>query len=476
MVASQPLTREDTGSVRLAQMLGVVVATPVFLSFQGGIGLAPQFSEQFSGSVLPISAFLLPIIALRLGLWRAKFEKNSLLSGSLVLLLVSYTLSLLVGYLGGANISNGSSFGPALLAYLQSCFCAVGALLAWRICSKRSDDITSSELAFRFVEAASTTVALFALMYLGQTFISGEYVSSFGRMADRVGPFYNFKGKRFFPVFVAVSTIFHFAFLLQSSGESTSSRFLRYGLFVGSLYAVSASWSRTGLLVVAAGILLILVSAVRSGRRSVVVRSSVLTLLGALAFMLVIGMAAGASAQSGDRNAGSFERALALTQNYGTGGLNDSDSRRFERMYAGIEFGLLRPFGDGFTQRDQTESTRRQIVVAESGYLDVAVRGGPVAVLATLLVPIAVLRRRRSMSSFSFDPKLRTALFVRPVFIAVVFVGMFFLNLATEPYFGLFFWALIGFVAHSVKEAKSSLGGHRVSSVSGSAGSRPLVV
>jgi hypothetical protein len=136
--------------------------------------------------------------------------------------------------------------------------------------------------------------------------------------------------------------------------------------------------------------------------------------------------------------------------------LSGGDERRFERMYNGVQHGVLDVFGDRYRiHSEQYGASANQLLITENGYLDVAIRTGSMGFVVFLMLVFSsavVLKRelRRLLHSthvggrrFS-DLPIAVALYAG--FVGVFAVGNIFLNLATEPYVSPFFWCLLGIV------------------------------
>jgi hypothetical protein len=118
-------------------------------------------------------------------------------------------------------------------------------------------------------------------------------------------------------------------------------------------------------------------------------------------------------------------------------------------MLEGLELGLTQPLGDMFRMHSYYPFRSERILITENGYLDYAIRGGPVVLIMLLWLLVRTLVRSASLAVVKRgSPGMDRCRWVfKGMFAALtamILVGNFWLNMATEPYSSLFFWLCIG--------------------------------
>jgi hypothetical protein len=143
-----------------------------------------------------------------------------------------------------------------------------------------------------------------------------------------------------------------------------------------------------------------------------------------------------------------FNRIITTVQGFFAGHLRleEGDLTRFKRIVTGCAISVSTPFGGMFPLEKSGSSHR--VLITESGFLDIAARGGwiPAAALVALLVD-AVLNCRREAARAKQTSELRADYWYwRGLSVCVICLGFanLWINASTEPYFGPLFWFLIG--------------------------------
>ncbi len=428
---------------------GVLLAVPVFLQVgSGGIALAPSYGGGGAAlTVVPASALTIPGLLLLLLLagrgTRLRFFQEDLLVGLYVVLL---TASALLGLMMNQSPAIPGAAQLTVVRFGQALFPLAAYFLARLVVRPGPDGRASLEQLSAFVSGLSLAILLALLGYILQTGLGRASAFRFSVLADHIGPFYNYKMKRFFPSYVAIASIACLAYYLYATGRR-SRRLAALGAFMGAAVALMLMWSRTAMLMwlMGTGVLLAFAPFVRQEpvKRRVVAILLILT-LGTTSGVLLLYQLEAQSPRL-------VTTALVLLS--GSDEVGRGDVTRFERMREGTRVGLGRPLGE-MHRIHVAGAQGRDILESENGYLELAVRAGPVAMLAVLAVFLLATARglrlawHARLDTFSSAPAFLThrwaAFAFSSILLSVVLAGNVWLNLATEPYFAPLVWFLVG--------------------------------
>jgi hypothetical protein len=291
------------------------------------------------------------------------------------------------------------------------------------------------------VLGASLVVFVSLAGYILQTLADPSSAFRFAAIADRIGPLYNFKMKRFYPCYVALASMLALAHYLWSpAGCRRSSAWLLVA--VGAASTLLLMWSRTAmvLLIVASGA--VIVHTLVYGRR---VNRGRLLGAGAVVGALVVLVGPYLSSEG----ARAWRRLASTLETVSRGDrITDlGDVRRFERIADGIEVGFGAPLGGMFRIVRHPVSYRFDVLETESGYVDAAVTGGPLAF--AVVVGVLVMASVRAWGTASQaatvpDAHVSTVVGVAGAVTGALLVGNLWLNFLTEPYIAPFVWFCIG--------------------------------
>ncbi|WP_412564951.1 hypothetical protein [Thalassobius sp. MITS945101] len=407
---------------RAVLSVALILSLPVFFTVRGGFRLAPSYSAETIGTLLlPVSYLLiLPLTVLfllRAKTWALPKLRLPLLYATIMI--CSLLLGLLMGWVD-TNIAR------SVLRCVQTIYPVTAFVAAVFFFSRwRNDDDRALAIAL-FFKALCTCFTLYLLLYTLQTAISGP-TSRFSSLADHIGPFTNPKVKRFFPVLLAFAATYFIASAVKQRGLKRGLSLLIGGLLI---LGVSAYWSRTALLALAIGLWCVFFQ-IRG------IHSKYLAFSGTAALLVVAGLYL--STVDDGAFAGLSRTINTLLQVSGTGGeTNEGDTVRADRLAFAIQVTLSRPFGSSFELYQQYLFPIADIPIAESGFLDVSVRGGAPA-LAVIIAMI--LRAAHNLRRAHNQPGISNIL---PAFIGLVLASFTFLQLATEAYSSILFWFMLG--------------------------------
>lgn len=407
-------------------LAGALVVLPIFFVVQGGLQLAPRYTSETVGApIVTVTALLLPLVFL------LSAPRLGRLSPTAFLMLLGFVLAITAGLFRGVASPRVGSMGvaPLFMRYAQTLLPILAFPVAY--CATRQLGAAAKiDAARTFLLAVGWSTLVFALLYVLQRFDDNLY--RFSYLSDHIGPFFSPKAKRFFPMFMAVGAV---AFLGHAL-SGLSRRPLLYWAAFGILTAfVLMSWSRTAALALVAGV----------GVCVALRMHATLLVAGAMlgtAALVAVGFLVPWDAVTGT---GSFVRLTdTVTAAFGGGVSNPGDVVRFERLSNAVQHGLFTPFGDGFLARPQFGLPPASMLIAENGYLDIAVRGGFLAFAIFALIVLAPLRAvPETLALPERHPVRRAAL---PFYgsYATMLVGTGWLHLATDVYFGVFLWGFVG--------------------------------
>jgi hypothetical protein len=424
---------------------GILLTVPVFLAVGPGLRLAP--SAQGAGLaqlVLPFSAFALPPYFLYRWMRRGTASVPLIAEDILVLAYSALTaLSLLVGMIWGTAVHQTSGSMLAVARLSQTLFPLpayfLPRLVVGRSSQSRSGDGMLMAMAPMLV-ALMFTVSVALAGYVIETAAGHGGDFRYTLLADHIGPFYNFRMKRFFPAYLAIDALVAFAFYLFSSATRIL-RTLALGVTAFAAAGLTVTWSRSALLMGATGLAVLLGVAAAGRQKTTWHRLAVVAVLGLTVFPTVALVASPGQL----RSVGRLVETVSLLSN-GVESVEPGDINRIERMTTGVEVGLGQPLGDMFQLHKV--GAKPDVLETESGYLDIAIRGGPLALLLLLAVFLrgadSVARRTLSFVRERLAEPGSWATPAMAGILAVLLFGNTWLNLATEPYFSPFLWFSVG--------------------------------
>lgn len=415
-------------------LVGVCIALPVFFLFPT-LTLAPPFLELYAANLraVPVSLYLGPLLFYYcISRYLAIRPSVSNIDYTLIAYLGTLFLSLFVSSLIGSG-----SFNQASVLYFQTVY-PIGTYILGRAVAKNAEKTES------ILKGIVLTTFLFLVLYLVQTIVDGGSSFRMATITDHVGPLYNSKMKRFYSMFLLVAGGYFLSKAIFDSAASLLRVIARSSASALSFGAIFSLHSRSALL--SAFLIISVIGALTFLRfRAKEVRR--VTWFGAIFFICMFSVVAFV----GDSALRSYMR---LTDTFVGGveiaALGEADQTRFEifqnarsilsSSFFGIGFGMI-PIG-----QDN----------AESGYLDIAVRAGWLSFLSLLFFKLLIVYScfkgglRLVVSKFTLDAPLNHLLTILKVFvfsttlILVLFCNVF-INLNSEPYFGLCYWLLVGF-------------------------------
>lgn len=419
--------------------IGVCCALPIFFAISGtSIQLAPRniSSERLATNIpiLPLSQFLLPIF-LTIVVLTQRIKYIAICQPDLFAFgyFGVMTFSLLVG-----RIFFNEETRTTLMSFVL--YCQTILPVAWYAVGRSAipnNHLGVNERAhfyLAFLKAIAFTAFGCLLLFLIQTAISGGSDYRYSMISDHIGPFYNYKIKKFYsPLLVMASCIGLGVFLFQKQKPAVKCIYLGVAVLCGA--GTCMVWARTGIVTLIVGWFVLGVIAFYMARvnHAFLIRSCVIAVIVTAGIMTAV--------LSGSQSVARMADTLAnLSDN--SGELEGGDTRRFAAMWKGVEIGIFQPLGSMFqiVQRGIEDRT----FTTENGFLDLAVRGGPFAMAAFTFLAVYVV--------FLLFLQCKTRIEIDGGFLigamaglfAICFVGNFWLNLATEPYISAIMWACLG--------------------------------
>lgn len=412
-------------------LLGVVVSIPVFFQLVGfGIHLAPRNDSLFkiyNGQIIPLStlAFLYILFQGLRHLARMGWGKIST-SDTAVLVLAVLTFS---------SFLAGTFQQPILIE--RKFFFLVQTLLpfAWYFLAKWSVAIPGADPEARLaslLKSIAHTTLLFVLLYALQTLIDGGSSYRYSAISDHIGPFYNYKIKKFWAVSLVVAAMYYLS--VVSSGNKKGGAIAVVGLMACSV-TLALVWSRTGLLAYCVAVAAFCFAGL-AYRRIAVSAFLKVVLIATIAVAVLVAIV-------GFVNPLAFERWATTVQIFDEEDLLDSDYNRLQTMQQGIEVTFRSIFGGMFELVARADGLKPH--GSENGYLDLSVRAGPVALVAMLILGLrsCFISWRAGLSSHvRLFRNLWIACFASVVSIFFVFAPL--LTVLLEPYSSAVIWVLLG--------------------------------
>lgn len=421
----------STARHKAIPVVALLIVLPVFIvPAPDGVQLATPYSaDLIGGTILPLSLLAIPLLLL--------LSPPRRLPTAAVYALLLFVLSAALGLMLGLLTPDAEGTADQrLLRFAQTIAPTLYFILGYGLISPLPDAKIQNRAIAALLVWCALFVAAFTLLYALDAALTGT-PARFGQLSDTIGPFANPKMKRFFPMLMAVSAVVLVATLLPPPRHKpTANPWLAGPGVCVLLAALVQSWSRAALLAALAGLAIIVwKNGLARSRPALAVASLAAPLLIA-AMLLAPDLSFGPNALGR-----SIETLATLT---GASTLDSGDAVRLGRIAMAFEHGLFTPFGDGFRVRPQPNLDHGQMILAENGWLDLAVRSGLIGTLCVLFLvarPLpALVRAARAPLA---DP---TAPLLLAIWVAIYGVGFFFLHLATELYFATLFWLLLGMV------------------------------
>ena len=258
-------------------------------------------------------------------------------------------------------------------------------------------------------------IGIVNLLYLSQTILGFSPSTGFTRLVDYIGPFFNFKIKRFYPVIC--SAVFLGLIYFFSKERSQRVRLFYIILMLSSLSVVLSSWGRTSIVSLLASLFFAFIF---FRRYKNYVRNINYAVIG----VIVLGLIFNNFFNELYFGISRFSESLIMSI---TGNLTTGDDVRFDRMNEAFLKGILNPLGVLFSAEEMKTSP-------ENGYLDIALRCGVFGLVAFMFFLTSFLRKFKLPTSASDENNIH---FFR-VIIILFFISNIFLNIFTEPYLSIF--------------------------------------
>ncbi len=431
-------------SRRLPYVLGLALSAPIFIHIgPDGLSLGQSviFSERTPGVDLPISVFLIGPLLLYLLSFRwatISFSRYDAFVAAFVFVnLTSYLVGLVFYTSASDQLSISFFFFAQTLVPLLSYFAGRVVPRNYWDGGKTADQITFLE---RTVIAIMATLVVSAFLLVVQTTLTGD-TFKYGRMVDHIGPFTITKIKRYYPTLLSISVILLFGYVYFSKPHVNRAIILQI-IGLSAMLIVANMWSRAAIMTVIGGLIFLILAQIAFGHGRSKSQGVWLFVLGAT-FLTVLIPILVATEGSG------------LARLFTFAGF-EGDVRRASALIEAAKVGLLYPLGEMYQpvmnySLGGAEYDFRRIRVSENAYLDLAIRAGPLAVIAVSSLVLSTTYA--SLCAYSRATRMKgpdtvgvswlvPALSV--VLMAVFFVSNQFQQNFTEPYAAMFVWYLIG--------------------------------
>ena len=398
-----------------------LLTVPIFFTIFPSLGLAPPFNEAYKlKAILPISFLGLLFFG------SVKFKsilKN--ISVEITLLWACYSFSFVLGV---TFFDVNYSINSATLLFLKSCSLILFYLWGGFIFNRIERSQRASAFIFMW-RSITVLVSVYCLLYIVSTFYGG-FIGRFSGLAENIGPFFNFKIKRYFPTLVAITLPCALHFIIVS--KKLSPTFFWSCAFAVETIYLTFSWSRTALVVMAVGISVVIFSHRKNYFAMVCIFIFVFS-----ALFYFINM---------DIEILAFRRLLnTLNPNYEL----IADSIRLFRILQALELGLSTPFGLMFHTAAQDHLVGSEYdIISESGYLTTLIYGGIAALGIVVYMTIGYARVILAQKSVDNIVLIST-------FFSLAFIAPIFINIHSEPYLGSLFWFILG-ATKSLKTSNES--------------------
>lgn len=432
---------------RYGLIAAAVIIAPIFLDISGGgLALAPSYVDRAStaGNIVPISVVLVPTLGvLAVGAFALRRGgRVPAVRWEDAIVLVYATLHI-AACLWGLLVGRAQVPGSILLV-LQALYPIAAYLLARVLVETHRavclPPVIATGLQRGFLVGLAWVGGLALVGYLVQTAIDGFQGWRFGLIADHIGPFYNYKMKRYFSIYLAIisGTLVTYALLARTNWRRA------VAAIGGSLFGLTAilvTHSRT-----AVGTFLVVVMVGAAG--VVDAMSGRIRRRGAIAIAVAVALGATVAVNTPIEQARAVLRVeQTLAALAGEDRLDRGDVRRFEAWETGVTGSFAGFFGTAYEVRRRSGGAKR-VVNTESGYLDISARAGLPALLSALLILAVTGWRATENALWMREASLGDAVWVSwsisGTMVATLVVIVPFITSLGEPYLGPALWFTMG--------------------------------
>jgi len=421
------------------RLLGLLMLTsfvPIFIDINSLSFLTSK--QAFGSRIIPINFLLIPIflISIFFSINKSnKIKNHNVFFKILISTFLTFILFFLFKY--KINIPNASLF-----IFIQTIIPLFYASILYRIFvytyskSEHSLFITDQENIFR--NFALSILFISIILFLGQSIFSLGETPTNAFLSSKFGPFYNFKGKRFFPILIANSAIILFYFYIRNKQKLIN---LLPILFL--FLCVYNAWSRTALITLIIGIIIISFDIFKKRIKNVEISTSISGLIIILPLFLILTfLAFNSLLQNNDTldNSNAFFRLFLglFSDNY-----MSNESIRISRIIEGFKLLINNPLGLGFDTSSQSNAVNYSYLVnmqnknfvSENGYIDFALKTGWIGLGGLTYV----LYKTHSF----FQSSINNILLFKSLFYSNIISTVFFLQILTEPYAQFFIWLML---------------------------------
>ncbi|WP_146581847.1 hypothetical protein [Neorhodopirellula pilleata] len=423
------------------------MALPIFVVPQNGFRLSSEINSRLSSdeNAVAVSVLAVPVFFF-VFLLQSKGRFPRLLIEDW--LLIAYAGLMLVSFVCGMFATGSNKVAVATMLFLQTVFPLLSYASVRLLGESAYRQGTAAKFGENFWWTGSVVLSISAVAYFLQTAIDGGAPTRHNLLTNHIGPFYNPKALRFYPIAYSCFCVAMIARALVIAGSG------RLGSLLMSLIllaAIGASHSRTAILTVAIGSALVVTSRFSLSRRNENTRLRLdrrsLPVLLVLLGGFFGGLIAVRDSRSVDRLVETVNTLLEGSQ------LDEGDTNRGERLKEGLAV-AMQPLGSMFQPSVRSRGNVR-VVNAESGIVDAAVRGGPIAFLIVGLLScrfairmLMLLNGRPSIQS-KYWSVLASAVICSTIF---CFANIW-INVLTEPFFAQIAWASAGIVVSQLHAA-----------------------
>mgnify|MGYP001223480685 CR=1 FL=1 len=282
-----------------------------------------------------------------------------------------------------------------------------------------------------------------AILFITKIFYStGFQLGNDSFLGTQFGPFFNFKGKRFFPILIANASIILIYLFLKDRSKWI---YFFAGIFL--LICVFNAWSRTALITAMIGIFTLIFAFFKDKGEKIESSSLISFLLIIFPLVLLLFYILYINLMSLNVDVGSANSFIRLFYGlFSSQSLTtvSDESIRLARMTEGLQLVLSNPLGLGFEQSNQDSAMNYSYYinlntknfVSENGYIDFALKTGwiGIGILLNSLYKIHYFFKTHNHKELTL---------LKSLFYANVISSIFLLHILTEPYSSFLIWFIL---------------------------------
>lgn len=390
-------------SLKALKVITLLLVIPIFFQISPP-ALSPPYDFKHENNVINFGAIFLLLLTLYRAPQIVFSESVNVFSDNRVYMIVFYImltfLSLTAGlitslFIGGIEVSYVDFVQALVFPFTFIIFLSL---------LQHSNYLDIESLLFFLI----FVFGMLNFIYIFQTFIGIGPNSFYSIVVDHIGPFNNFKIKRFYPSAISVILLLQIFYLFLN--KNFFKKLIVFIFLISTIFVIGGTWGRSAPVTISFGFLVFILLT----SKTVIFKYVIASISALFIFIYLFGGAI-------------FENTFGILRFIETlGQVGELESERFRRIMLGIEEGMLAPFGYMFIYEGK--------ISPENGYLDIATRSGTIGFVIFILFISYFLRDLKFINSIKDESKLD----ILYIICCMIMFNNIFLNSFTEPYLSIF--------------------------------------